>query len=352
MKYLFLTPREFMRIFVKNRFWLLVLSIAWISTPLMAQNTNIIRAAIDIGSGGPKLRVAEVDLTTNKIVKILYVKQYPVIFQEDLSRSGDSTLSPGIMSKGLNAIKDAIVLAKSYKTEGIVIIGTSVFRNAINGESFANTIHQETGLQVHILDQKLEGKLAFHAVLARMDVNTENLVVWDIGGGSTQFIGTALDGSYLIDGSNEGSGPFRDFIIESIQGRNIKEYRSPNPISHKHADLAEAHAYALSAKVDQIFKNKFRNSATEIVGVGSVFGRGIISLMGGKNSFTIEEFTTVVNTLIGKTDEDLGGGDFACIEVSNALLTLGLMKGLNISQMRILDANNTEGAMVYKFFWE
>jgi hypothetical protein len=71
-----------------------------------------------------------------------------------------------------------------------------------------------------------------------------------------------------------------------------------------------------------------------------------------KNPFTIEEFSSVISRLIGKTDADLGGGDFACIEVSNALLVLGFMKGLKIEQMSIVDVNNAEGAMVYEPFWE
>ncbi len=320
--------------------------------PLTALHTNVVRAAIDIGSGGPKLRIAEIDLTTNKIVKILHTKLYPVIFQESLSRGSDRTLSPEIMLQGLKAIKDAIVLARSFEPEGIVMMGASAFRNAVNGESFAHTIHTETGLQVHVLDQKLEGKLAFQAAQAKISTNNENLVVWDIGGGSTQFIGINVDGSYLIDGSNEGSGPFRDFIIATIQCRNLKEYRSPNPLSQKHANLAEAYAFTLAAKVDQVFRDKLRQPATEVVGVGNVFGRGIASLMAEKNPFTIEDLATVVHGLVGKTDADLGATDFASVEVSNALLALGFMKRLEIKQMRIIDVNNADGAMVYSAFWE
>jgi exopolyphosphatase / guanosine-5'-triphosphate,3'-diphosphate pyrophosphatase len=291
-------------------------------------------------------------LTTNKIVKILHTKQYAVIFQQDLSQNGNRTLSSERMLQGLNAIKDAIASANSLGADAITIIGTSVFRNAVNGEQFADTIHSVTGQQVHVLNQELEGKLAFQAALSTMNIDAEDLVVWDIGGGSTQWIGATAEGSHLVDGSNEGSGPFRDFIIESIQQRSIEEHKSPNPLSHEQAGLAEAHAHDLSVKVDQIFREKLRKPTTEIVGVGSVFGRGIAPLMAGKNPFTIEDLTAVVHGLVGKTDADLGGGDFACIEVSNALLVLGFMKGLAIEQMKITHVNNTDGALVYQPFWK
>lgn len=323
----------------------------FILAPLAAQQQTV-RAAIDIGSGGPKLRIAEVDLTNNKIIRTLYTKQYPVIFQESLSQSGDKALSPEIMFQGLQAIKEAVALTKSFEAEGVVMIGTSVFRNAINGDLFANAIQAETGIQVHILNQELEAELAFQATLAKTTANSESLIVWDIGGGSTQFIGIDEDGSYLIDGNGEGSGPFRDFIIESIQSQNVQQCKSPNPLSQEQANLAEDYAFNLSGKVNEFLKNKLFNSSIKIVGVGSVFGKGIKSLMAEKNPFSSQDLRAAVHGLIGKTDADLGGGDFACIEVSNALLVLGFMRGLNIKEMSVLDVNNAEGAMVYKVFWE
>lgn len=74
-----------------------------------------------------------------------------------------------------------------YNAEEIVAIGAAAFRSAGNGEEFAKEIQDATGVKVHIVDQTLEGKLAFQAVLSKMDVDPEHLVVWDIGGGSGWF---------------------------------------------------------------------------------------------------------------------------------------------------------------------
>ncbi len=327
----------------------LLLLMLTICTPLAAQNTHAIRAAIDIGSSGPKLRVAEVDPTTNKIVKILHTKRYVVFFQENYPRTYE--ISPEAMHHGLSAIEDAIAAAKSYQTDGIAIVGASIFRTAPNGEQFADRIHAKTGLKVHLLDQELEGKLAFQAAQAKMDVEPEDLIVWDIGS-STQISGTTPEGFYLIDASHEGSRAFRDFIIESIQSRDLKQHKSPNPFSSEHASLAEAHARSLFAKIDQVYKEKIQQPTTQIVGVGSAFSNGIAPLMAGKNPFTIDDLASTITSLIGKTDEDLGGTEFASVEVSNALLVLGFMKELDIPQMSIVDVNNADGAMVYEDFWE
>lgn len=315
------------------------------------ENAYVIRAAIDLGSGGPKLRVAEVNLTANKIIKILHIEQTLIPFQDSLAQSSDRSLSPEIMLKGLEAFKGAIAKAKSLGAEKIAAIATAAFRNARNGSQFMNEIQAQTGIKVHILDQDLEGELAFQAAFARLDICPKDLITWDIGGGSTQLVGRSSDDRFLIERSQEGSGTFKNFIIERIQQRNIKEFKSPNPMSSEVVSQAEAYARELAEKVNLAIKNKICQPSTQIVGVGSVFGRGIAVLLNHKNPFTVEDLAEAVNGLIDKTDADLGGGDFAFVEVSNAVLTLGFMRGLNIKQMSIVDINNADGVLVYEPFW-
>lgn len=312
----------------------------------------MVRAAIDIGSGGPKLRIAEIDLITNKMTKILYTEQYPVIFQNCLSNGGDKLLTPEVMFQGIQALKNAIESANSFGAKGVVLVGTSVFRNAANSELFVHSIQSETGYEVHILDPELEGKLAFQAAQAQLDVDVENLVVWDVGGGSTQFITVNEDGSYLVDASNEGSGSFRDFIIESIQQRNMHTCKSPNPISIEEAYLAYAYASTLATEIDPAFQDKLHQLTTQVVGVGSVFARNIAPLFNGKRSFTIEDLTLALDDLIGKSDSELGNSDYVSVEVSNPLLVLSFMKALDIKQMSIINVNNADGAMIYQEFWK
>lgn len=318
----------------------------------IAQNDRVIRAAIDIGMGGPKLQIDEVDTTTNKIIKTVHTQRFFVNFYDSLSKSPHNLLSSEIMAQGRKALKDAINIAHSFNSDGIVAIATASFRSAANGTQFANEIQDETGIKVHIVDQSLEGKLASQAILAKTHIDAHNLVVWDIGGGSTQFITTASDGSHLVDCGNEGSGSFADYIIENIQNQTIGEFTSPNPMSADDILLATAHARNLSKNVGKGFKDKINHPATTVVGVGSVFGFGIAGIIGNKNPFSIEDLSTAVQALAGKTDADLGGGDYAFCEGSNAILVLGFMQTLNIQQMQIINVNNADGAMIYEPFWQ
>lgn len=317
-----------------------------------AQNPNAVRAAIDIGMGGPKLQVAEVDPNTHKVVKLLHTQRYFVNFYEGIARNRDNRLSPEMMAEGLQAVKDAVATANSFGTDGIVAIATASFRAAANGEKFADEIHRKTGIQVHIVDQELEGKLAFQAALSKLDVDAGNLVVWDIGGGSMQFISTTIDGKYVINGREDGVGAFKDYIVENVQHRNVKEYTSPNPMSAEDISQATNYAIGLCNPIDKALKDKIGRPTTKVVGVGSVFGYGIKEMLGGKNLFSMDDMEAVVQALPGKTDADLGGGDYACVEGSNTIFVLGCMQSLNVGQMQILNVNNADGALIYEPFWE
>lgn len=317
---------------------------------LMAESQ--VRAAIDIGMGGPKLQVAEVDVTANKIVKMVHTQRYYVNFYEAIAQSGSNELTPEIREEGIRSIKEAVDQAHALGAEKVVAIATASLRAAGNGEAFANEIWNETGIQVHIIEQDLEGKLAFQAALSKLDIAAEHLVVWDIGGGSVQFIAAAAEGAHLVKGREDGVGTFKDVIIENIQQRNRKEATSPNPMSKEDIDQALNHAQSLARETDKSIKDKLNQPTTTIVGVGSVFAYGIHGMLGGKNLFSVEDLAEVVGNLPGKTDADLGGGDYAHVEGSNTVFVLGFMHALKIEKMRLLNVNNADGAMLYEPFWK
>lgn len=316
-----------------------------------APHTHVVRAAIDIGMGGPKLQVAEVDLHANKIVKVLHTQRYYVNFYDGSAQNGTVCLTDEMMTQGLKAFKEAVAQAKTWQAEAIVAIGAAAFRSASNGTEFAQAMEQKTGIPVHIVDQNLEAVLAFEAVVAKMDVDAAHLVVWDIGGGSMQFISQLSDGTYVVGGREDGVGAFKDFIIKNIQQRNLEKIKSPNPLSAENIVQATAYARSLADALNQPLKDKICRPATTVVGAGSVFGYGIRGMLGGKHCFSSEDLKTVVDALPGKTDADLGGGDYAFVEGSNTVLALGFMQHLGIEQMHIVNVNNADGALIYEPFW-
>jgi len=312
------------------------------------QSSIAVRAAIDIGTGGPKLRVGEVNPETGKIVKILYEAQFFVNFHGSLAET--SMFSEDVKARGYEVFQQAVAKAKTFNPNDIVGVATAAFRDAANGRDFAVEIHSKSGIKVHVIDQKLEGELPFLAVLAKTHAKPEDLLIWDIGGRSMQFARIGPNGFCQVDGRKEGSALFRDHIIEKIQGRSIQECKSPNPLFAEDVNQAQAYARSLAEKSEQAFKDKIQQPARTVVGVGPVFGNGIAKSV-GKTTFTREELNSVVQGMIGKTDDELGGGDFGCVEASNAILALGYMEGLQIEEMEVIHVNNADGALIYPPFW-
>lgn len=313
------------------------------------QPKTTIRAAIDLGMGGPKLQIAEVDVQNNKIIQVLHTQRIFVDFYHLLS-DNNNKFSDEAMQEGLKAFQTVVNVAKSYQAESIVAIATESLRAASNGNAFANLIECETHIKVHILDQRMEGLLAFHAILSKLDVSPYELVMWDIGGGSMQFVTQSKDGSYLVEHNKEGVGFFKDHIIKHVQNRNVSEYKSPNPMSKRDIESGKSYARQLSNKMGKDFKDKFNNPNTKIIGVGSVFGYGISGMMGNKKIVTLADLSEVVANLEGKTDADLGGGDFACVEGTNCILVLGYMEELKMPKLQIVNVNIADGLLIYSPF--
>jgi len=313
---------------------------------------RVVRAALDIGSGATKLRVAVVNLKTNKIEKILANESYTTNYQEELEKARDGAFDEKIMQIGLDALKKSKAEAMRYGATNVVAVATASFRKATNADAFIDRIYKETGIKVHVIDQNLEGILAFEAVSSNVDSHPENLLVWDIGGGSFQF--TTLDekGELTVYRGVDASVPFKNHIIKYIKLQDLSQVQTPNPLTMYEIQQSEIYSRAISQKVDKLFKDKIRDPNTHILGVGNIFAYGIKPLTGGKDRFTAEELRDRILELANKTDNHLGGGDYVNVSVTNPILVLGFMQTLGIKEMDILDINNADGAILYPAFWE
>lgn len=316
-----------------------------------SENDHVIRAAIDIGSGATKLKVAEVNLKTQKIVKVLVNESFPVQYQEGLEKSTDGNFDEQLMETGLQALKKSKEIALQHKAQNVVAVATASFRKAGNVQAFIDRIYKETGIKVYIIDQQLEGILGFEATAAQFSTDPKNMVVWDIGGGSFQFSALGTDGKVVVYRGVDASIPFKNHIIKAIKSEDPALVTTPNPLNREELHKAAAHAQQISQKVDALFKERLANPETKIVGIGNIFAYGIYPLVGKKSTFTQVELLEKIEKLKGKSDQDLGGGDYVNVAVTNPILVFGFMKTLGIHQMDIIDINNADGALLYTAFW-
>lgn len=316
------------------------------------KSATVVRATLDIGSGATELRIAEVNLKKQKIKRVLASRAFAIHYQQQLSKSTDGNFDAKIMEEGIEALKEAAKLAKEYHAEKVIAVATEAFRAAGNADEYINNIYKETGIQVYVIDQDLEGQLAFQAARSHLKVPSSELLVWDIGGGSLQLTSLDSDGNYQIYKGLDASVSFKNYVLESIQHHNLMKVNSPNPMAFSEIMHAQFYARRLAKKVDSIFKAKIKNPNTTIVGVGKIFGYRIAKIGSEKEAISRDEMVAEVASLVNKSDEDIGKGSYTDVYVTNAILILGLMEGLNIQKMKIADINPADGAFFYSAFWE
>lgn len=311
-----------------------------------------VRAAMDIGSGATNIKVAKVNPETNQIISILFEKSVGVSYQKALEQSTDNKFNDEVMNQGIQAIKELKADADQYHVKKIVAVATAAFRQAVNAQEFADKITQETGVVVKIINQDEEGILALKGALAVYPVNSENAVIWDIGGGSMQLTALTPQGTYIVSKGATASTQFKNAIIKEIEHQDINQVSTPNPISKEQMNQAIQLAQKSSESINPYIKEKIQDPQTQVLAVGNLFYKSIRGAVNNKMNANQEDLQTAVDSKAGKSDAELGGGGFADVSVSNPLLVLGYMKGLSIHEIHFVDVNNADGVLTYPAYWQ
>jgi len=75
------------------------------------------------------------------------------------------------------------------------IVATEACRRADNGRAFVQRVNRETGLSMDIISPEEEARLAVAGCAPLIDPEAEQLLVFDIGGGSTELIWIDMSGA-------------------------------------------------------------------------------------------------------------------------------------------------------------
>lgn len=330
----------------------LSLALAWLHTIPYSSSDIELRAAMDIGSGATNMKIAKVNPHTDKIISIIFEQSIPVAYQKQLEQTGDDLFNRETMDQGIKAIKVLKASADSYKVKKIVAVATAAFRQAKNNQSFVKEIKQQTGVDVKVISQDEEGFLAFRAALAKVPTPADQAVVWDIGGGSLQMTFQKKDGQYVVAKGATASAPFKNSIIEKVQGKDPTKVHSPNPMNKEQMQQAIQMAGMIAIQsIDPDVQSKIKEKGTEVLAVGNLFNYGIRSLVDGNPVATQYQLEKATEKMEGKSDSEISKDAFADVAVSNSLMVIGFMKALDIEKVTILDVNNADGALTYAPFW-
>ncbi|MEW5804364.1 MAG: hypothetical protein AB1847_19895 [bacterium] len=144
----------------------------------------MIHAAIDLGTNAIRLIVAE-ELSDRKI-RILHRNRLVVRLGEGFA--GGKRIQPESLQRAVKAVKEFSSEAARFGAQKVILVGTSVWREAENRESARQSLHRETGLLVQIISGEAEAKLTSYGVTQTLGLSPKNLAIADIGGGSSECI--------------------------------------------------------------------------------------------------------------------------------------------------------------------
>jgi exopolyphosphatase / guanosine-5'-triphosphate,3'-diphosphate pyrophosphatase len=140
-------------------------------------------AVIDVGTNSVKFHVAErgADGRWRKIVDRGEVTR----LGEQLADTG--RLGAAAIERSVEAIAGMVGEAKRSGVEEIAAVGTAGLRSAPNASEFVDAVRARSGLEVEIISGEDERRLAYLAATTGMPGAAGSRVVFDTGGGSSQF---------------------------------------------------------------------------------------------------------------------------------------------------------------------
>lgn len=140
-------------------------------------------AALDLGTNNCRLLIARPD---GPSFRVLDAFSRIVRLGEGVSKTGE--LSEAAMERTMEALHICRRKMDERQVIRARLVATEACRAARNGPEFLDRIHRETGLRLELLNREGEAHLAAAGCAALADVQASSVVLFDIGGGSTELV--------------------------------------------------------------------------------------------------------------------------------------------------------------------
>ncbi|MBN9070491.1 MAG: Ppx/GppA family phosphatase [Rhizobiales bacterium] len=140
-------------------------------------------AALDLGTNNCRLLVAVPGRPGQ--FRVIDAFSRIVRLGEGLSTSG--RLADNAMDRALEALKICSDKLAQRDIRRARLIATEACRSAANGAEFIGRVKRDTGLDLEVIDRQTEARLAVSGCGPLVERETQGLVLFDIGGGSSEI---------------------------------------------------------------------------------------------------------------------------------------------------------------------
>ncbi|MFC0218226.1 Ppx/GppA phosphatase family protein [Pseudochelatococcus lubricantis] len=142
-------------------------------------------AALDLGTNNCRLLVAEPTYDSFRVVDA-----FSRIVRLGEGLTSVNRLGEDAISRAIEALKVCRAKMDARRVGRARMIATEACRAAANGQDFIDRVEDETGLMLEIVNRETEALLAVSGCTGLADPAAESVLVFDIGGGSTELVWT------------------------------------------------------------------------------------------------------------------------------------------------------------------
>jgi len=155
-------------------------------------------AVIDVGTNSVKFHVAE--RLEDGSWRTLGDRAEVTRLGEGIAETGD--IAPAAIARTVEAIAGMTDEARQHGASALVAVGTMGLRSAQNSDEFIAQVRERSGVTIEVIPGEEEGRLAYVAAKAGLGLTEGSVVVFDTGGGSTQFTfghGSVVDEQFSLN---------------------------------------------------------------------------------------------------------------------------------------------------------
>ena len=146
-------------------------------------------AALDLGTNNCRLLVAEtVQHETYPYFSLDIRDSFSRIVRLGEGVAETGKLSDAAMDRTIEALKLCAKKLERYPVSHARFVATEACRRATNSKEFVKRARRETGIQIEVISAEEEATLAFRGCASLLRPQPEHALVFDIGGGSTEFV--------------------------------------------------------------------------------------------------------------------------------------------------------------------
>ncbi len=149
----------------------------------LVQDEPPLYAALDLGTNSCRMLIAQPKGSQFHVVDSF---SKSVQLGQGLESSGK--LSRASMTRTINALRICRQKLQRHNVQHMRLVATEACRRAKNGQQFINQARRETGLNLEIISPEEEARLAVISCAPLVSTKTRQLLVVDIGGGSTELV--------------------------------------------------------------------------------------------------------------------------------------------------------------------